>query len=144
MADSTTGRHRRGPATAETAEALHHELNALWAEAAYVSDPDRMAFTLAVIEAANNVVAHAVPADHDAVELAADLTATPSRVQARLYEINAAPARVDLDQQRPMNGLAESGRGLDLIHTLVDNVTFERCEDINVWILCQKSSSQHR
>ena len=67
MTEPTARRSRRGPATALTVDALHEDLDALWGEAAFVPETDRMAFTLAVVEAAGNVLVHAVPAAEDPI-----------------------------------------------------------------------------
>lgn len=137
MTESMSRRSRRGPATAETVDALHHDLDALWEEAAHVPDTDRMAFTLAVVEAAGNVVVHAVPAAEAPIELAVDLAAGPQRLEARIYEIGAAPAVVDLSRTMVEDHF-ESGRGLALIQALVSRVVFERSGDTNVWKLCRE------
>ncbi|MFI7579641.1 ATP-binding protein [Kocuria kalidii] len=134
MSEPTSRRSRRGPATARTVDALHEDLDALWDEAAFVPETDRMAFTLAVVEAAGNVVVHAVPAAEEPIELAVDLAAGAHRLEARIYEIGAAPAQVDLAGSMAPEHL-ESGRGLALIQALVSRVVFERHGDTNVWKL---------
>jgi serine/threonine-protein kinase RsbW len=141
MTDDLVSRSRRGPATAQTVEDLHADLDALWAETGCVAERERMAFTLAVVEAASNVVDHAVPSSPEGVELAVELTVTPHRLKAELYEINAEPAQVDLDQGPPLDALADSGRGLQLIRTLVDTVLYERRDDTNVWVLSRTCAS---
>ena len=135
MPETVIKRSRRGPATAETVEALHEDVDGLWAEAGFVAEGDRMAFTLAVIEAVTNVVDHAVPSDQDGVILGVELLVSPRRLQAEIYEINAQPASLDLDQPRALDALTDSGRGLELIRRLVDTVLFERHDDTNVWVL---------
>jgi serine/threonine-protein kinase RsbW len=139
MPEPSVRRTRRGPATAETVDAVHNDLDGLWAEADFVPEPDRMAFTLAVVEAATNVVVHAVPAAEDPLELEVDITAETSRLEARIYEIGAAPAEVEVDGGMPTaeHG-AESGRGMALIQALVSAVVFERRDGTNVWVLCRE------
>lgn len=137
MSDATSRRSRRGPATARTVDSLHEDLDALWDEARFVPEADRMAFTLAVVEAAGNVVVHAVPAAEAPIELSVDLAAGPHRLEARIYEIGAAPAQVDLVGAMASEQL-ESGRGLALIQALVSRVVFERHGDTNVWKLCRE------
>lgn len=137
MTESSSRRSRRGPATARTVDALHEDLDALWNEAGFVPESDRMAFSLAVVEAAGNVVVHAVPAAEEPIELAVDLAADPHRLEARIYEIGAAPAHVDLTGSMAQEH-HESGRGLALIQALVSRVVFERHGDTNVWKLCRE------
>jgi serine/threonine-protein kinase RsbW len=135
MTEPVVVRSRRGPATAQTVDALHGDLDALWSEAGQVAERERMAFTLAVVEAASNVVDHAVPSSPEGVQLGVEITVAPHRLKAEIYEINAEPAHVDLDQGRSMDTLVDSGRGLALMHTLVDTVVYERRDDTNVWVL---------
>lgn len=135
MPEASVHRARRGPATARTVEAVHDDLDGLWAEADFVPEPDRMAFTLAVVEAASNVVAHAVPATEAPLELAVDITAETCRLEARIYEIGAAPAAPDLEAVAEVDEFGESGRGMSLIRALVSAVVFERRDDTNVWVL---------
>ncbi len=137
MTEPGSRRARRGPADARTVDALHEDLDALWDEAGFVPESDRMAFTLAVVEAAGNVVVHAVPAAEEPIELAVELAADPQRLEARIYEIGAAPARVDLSGPMAQEH-HESGRGLALIQALVSRVVFERHGDTNVWKLCRE------
>ncbi|MEF3120953.1 ATP-binding protein [Kocuria flava] len=137
MTEPTARRRSRGPATAATVDALHEDLEALWAEAGHVPEADRMAFALAVVEAAGNAVVHAVPAAQDPVQLEVDLSAGPARLEAVIWEIGAAPARVDLSAaMAPAD--SESGRGLALIQALVSRVVFERRDGTNVWELCRE------
>ncbi|HST72381.1 ATP-binding protein [Kocuria sp. U4B] len=137
MTEPSARRSRRGPATAQTVDALHGDLEALWGAAGHVPETDRMAFALAVVEAAGNVVVHAVPAAEAPIELEVDLAAGPHRLEATIYEIGAAPAQVDLGGAMPAAD-DESGRGLALIQALVSRVVFERHGDTNVWELCRE------
>lgn len=143
MPESVVRRVRRGPATSATVEAVHDDLDGMWAEADFVPEADRMAFTLAVVEAAANVVAHAVPAAEAPLELEVELTAGAFRLEARVYELNAAPAEVDLTSGADAGVHGESGRGLSLIQALVSTVVFERHGNDNVWVL-RRDSSDHR
>jgi serine/threonine-protein kinase RsbW len=143
MTEPVVARSRWGPATAQTVDALHGDLDALWSEAGHVAERERMAFTLAVVEAASNVVDHAVPSSPAGVQLGVEITVAPHRLTAEIYEINAEPAHVDLDQGRSMNALVDSGRGLALMRTLVDTVVYERRDDTNVWVLSRTWVPEH-
>ena len=137
MAEAMARNTFAGPATAETVEAVHDELDRLWVRVGHVPATDREAFTLAVVEAATNAVVHAVPATEAPIRLKVELTADPRRLEARIYEIGAAPSRVGLESAMPPEQ-AESGRGLALIQALVSQVVFERHGDRNVWTLCRE------
>ena len=133
---------RQRLATAETVEALHEDFEALWTKADFVPDLDRMAFSTAVIEAATNVVQHAVPASETPLQLGVEITIRSRRLEARISEIGAAPSSPGITnpQGHDVDPEAESGRGLDLIHALVSTVTFERHGEDNVWVLCRNSA----
>jgi serine/threonine-protein kinase RsbW len=143
MTEPIVHRTRRGPATPQTLETVHDDLESLWAEAGFVPEPDRMAFTLAVVEAVTNVIVHAVPVDGQSLELALELTATPSQLLAQVCEINAAPVPIDLDGSAAVDGLAESGRGLALIQALVSTVAVDHRDGTNVWTLRRDSTAHH-
>lgn len=135
MTEPRTHRTRRGPAAPETLEAVHDDLERLWEETGFVPEADRMAFTLAVIEAVTNGIVHAVPIKGQDLELALEITVTPRRLVARVDEIHAVPARIGLDGSVPVDGLAESGRGLGLIQALVSTAAFDHRDGTNVWTL---------
>jgi serine/threonine-protein kinase RsbW len=132
---------RQGLATAATVDALHEDFETLWLEAGFVPEMDRMAFSTAVIEAATNVVQHAVPASETPLQLGVDITIWARRLEARISEIGAAPSSPGITDPAEIDDDSESGRGLNLIHALVSTVTFERHGEDNVWVLCRHSDS---
>ncbi|MDZ4092525.1 MAG: ATP-binding protein [Arthrobacter sp.] len=135
MTDVLARRTLRQAARPEVIEAVHIELDGLWDDASFVPDMDRMTFATAVIEAASNVVQHAVPESTEPVELGVDISVTPIRLEARVSAFGAAcPDPIDTDAAMP-DGEAESGRGLALIRALVTTVTFNRQDGTNTWIL---------
>ena len=135
MTDILARRTLRQAALPEAIEAVHGELDGLWNDASFVPDLDRMTFATAVIEAASNVVQHAVPEASTPVELGVEISVTPIRLEARVSAFGAAsPDPIDTDAAMP-DGEAESGRGLALIRALVTTVTFNRQDGTNTWIL---------
>lgn len=142
MTDILARRTLRQTALPAAIEAVHVELDELWDDASFVPDMDRMTFATAVIEAASNVVQHAVPESAVPVELGVDISVTPITLQACVSAYHAAcPDRIDADAAMP-DGEAESGRGLALIRALVTTVTFKRQDGTNIWIL-SKSPLNH-
>lgn len=126
---------------------VHNQLERLWLAADHVPLPDRMAFDLAVIETVSNTVRHGV-GDPGPVEVGIDLTATPIELLATITEYGAAEPRVDAAAYRDsmdevlddaQQVLAESGRGLAMIQTLV-SLGFEREGTTNVWRLRRRTS----
>lgn len=135
MTDILARRTLRQSAEPAVIDAVHTELDGLWEDASFVPDVDRMTFATAVIEAASNVVQHAVPESTSPVELGVDISVTPVRLEARVSAFGAAcPDSMDTDAPMP-GGEAESGRGLALIRALVTTVTFRRQDGTNTWTL---------
>ncbi|MGO4145202.1 ATP-binding protein [Paenarthrobacter sp. YAF11_1] len=135
MTEVIARRGFHGPSNEEAIEAIHNELDALWDDAAFVPDMDRMTFATAVIEAAANIVQHALPVAEKPVEIDVDISVRPARLVARVSAYNARePFASDMQASMP-DSEAESGRGLALIEALVTTVTFERQDGTNTWIL---------
>lgn len=135
MTEVIARRGFHGPSNEEAIEAIHGELDSLWEDASFVPDVDRMTFATAVIEAAANVVQHAVPVAEKPVEIDVEISVWPARLVARVSARNAREPFAG-DMQASMSGSdAESGRGLALIEALVTTVTFERQDGTNTWIL---------
>ena len=132
---------RQGAATPETVDALHEDFAVLWQQAGFVPELDRMAFSTAVIEAATNVVRHALPSSATPLELGVDIAIRACRLEARISEIGAAPSAPPLGAPpEELEEGAESGRGLALIRALVSTITFERRGEDNLWVLSRDSS----
>lgn len=135
MTEVVARRGFHGPSNEAAIEAIHNELDALWDDASFVPDMDRMTFATAVIEAAANIVQHALPVAEKPVEIDVDISVRPTRLVARVSAFNARePFANDMQASMPDSD-AESGRGLALIEALVTTVTFERQDGTNTWIL---------
>ena len=141
MTDALARRSFRDRATPEAIESVHDQLDALWEDASFVPDMDRMTFATAVIEATANVVQHAVPESSAPVELGVDISIRPTSLEARVSAFGAVqpPESGELEPGTPGDD-AESGRGLALIRALVTTVTFTRQDGTNVWILSRDST----
>ena len=139
MTEVIARRGFHGPSNEEAIEAIHNELDALWDDAAFVPDMDRMTFATAVIEAAANIVQHSLPVAEKPVEIDVDISVRPTRLVARVSAYNAKePFANDMQASMPDSD-AESGRGLALIEALVTTVTFERQDGTNTWILTRNT-----
>ncbi|BCW47003.1 ATP-binding protein [Arthrobacter sp. StoSoilB5] len=139
MTEVIARRGYHGPSNEEAIEAIHGEIDALWDDASFVPDMDRMTFTTAVIEAAANIVQHALPVAEKPVEIGVDISVRPARLVARVSAFNARePFAEDMQPHMPDED-AESGRGLALIEALVTTVTFERQDGTNTWILTRET-----
>ncbi len=146
MAEPVSILAARMPAGPQTVDYVHDHLERLWLAADHVPPPDRMAFDLAVVETVTNTVRHGV-GESGPVEIGLELTAAPLELVATITEYGATAPGVDATisagsdevtggaQQR----LAESGRGLALIQTLV-SLGFERAGTTNVWRLRRRTN----
>ncbi|WP_426004198.1 ATP-binding protein [Paenarthrobacter sp. NyZ202] len=139
MTDVIARRSYHGLSNDDAIEAIHNEIDALWDDASFVPDMDRMTFATAVIEAASNIVQHAQPVAEKPVEIAVDISVWPTRLVARVSAFNARePFANDMQASMPDSD-AESGRGLALIEALVTTVTFERQDGTNTWTLTRET-----
>ncbi|TVU64077.1 ATP-binding protein [Paenarthrobacter nitroguajacolicus] len=139
MTEVVARRGFHGPSNDDAIEAIHNELDGLWDDASFVPDMDRMTFATAVIEAAANIVQHALPVAEKPVEIDVDISVRPTRLVARVSAFNARePFANDMQASMPDED-AESGRGLALIEALVTTVTFERQDGTNTWILTRNT-----
>lgn len=139
MTEVIARRGFHGQSNDDAIEAIHDELDALWEDASFVPDVDRMTFATAVIEAAANIVQHALPVADKPVEIDVDISVWSARLVARVSAFNAREPFAN-DMQASMPGSdAESGRGLALIEALVTTVTFERQDGTNTWILTRNT-----
>ncbi|MDI2022738.1 ATP-binding protein [Paenarthrobacter nicotinovorans] len=139
MTDVLARRGYHGPSNEDAIEAIHNELDSLWDDASFVPDMDRMTFATAVIEAAANIVQHALPVAEKPVEIDVDISVRPARLIARVSASNAREPFADDMQASMPDAEAESGRGLALIEALVTTVTFERQDGTNTWILTRNT-----
>lgn len=139
MTDILARRGYHGPSNDDAIEAIHNELDSLWDDASFVPDMDRMTFATAVIEAAANIVQHALPVAEKPVEIDVDISVRPARLIARVSACNAREPFADDMQASMPDAEAESGRGLALIEALVTTVTFERQDGTNTWILTRNT-----
>jgi serine/threonine-protein kinase RsbW len=140
MSEVLASRSFRDRAKPEAIDAVHVQLDSLWEDAAFVPEIDRMTFATAVVEAACNVVQHAVPESAVPVDLGVDICIREESLRAKVSAFGAAhPDIANADPDMPDQD-AESGRGLALIRALVTTVTFLRQDGTNTWVLSRDSN----
>ncbi|WIB79073.1 ATP-binding protein [Curtobacterium sp. MCPF17_002] len=110
--------------------AVHTFLASVWATEPSLSDEDRMALELALVELASNVIEHAARPSGVACSLRIDVG--QDAVEAHLTD-DGVPVPVDPSAARLPDALAESGRGLALVQMVVDDLRYERVDDHNRW-----------
>lgn len=139
MDDVLASRSFRDRAEPAAIEAVHMQLDSLWEHASFVPEVDRMTFATAVVEAACNVVQHAVPESADPVDLGVDICIREKSLRAKVSAFGAADPHLENKNHEMPEEDAESGRGLALIRALVTTVTFLRQDGTNTWVLSRDS-----
>jgi serine/threonine-protein kinase RsbW len=123
----------------EDVTAVHEFLAGVWAEDPGVSEEERMALELALVELTSNVIEHA--AHGSGVTCRLELEIGPDSISARLRD-TADPGTVSLSGRTMPDAMAESGRGLALVQMLVDHVGLDTSTGSNVWTVTRARSSQ--
>jgi serine/threonine-protein kinase RsbW len=140
MNEPIASRSFRDQAVPASIEAVHVLLDELWTDAPFVPDVDRMTFATAVIEAASNVVLHALPEYPTPVDLGVDISVRTRSLRAEISAFGAVDPQLDTGANSMPGPEAESGRGLALIRALVTTVTFARQDGTNTWVLSRDST----
>ncbi len=140
MNEPIAGLSFRDQAIPESIEAVHGLLDELWADAPFVPDMDRMTFATAVIEAASNIVQHALPEFPTPVDLGVEISVWTHSLRAEISAFGATDPKLDTEANAMPGPEAESGRGLALIRALVSTVTFARQDGTNTWVLSRDST----
>ncbi len=111
---------------------LHALLAEVWSQAPDVVEGDRSRLTIALAELVANVVEHGRTPSGRPPHLRVAVLAEAERLVADLRDDGIGfPPRADL----PDDELAESGRGLALVHAVLDEVHYERRDEHNRWHL---------
>jgi serine/threonine-protein kinase RsbW len=111
-------------------ETVHELLDSLWSEAPQVTDGDRIRFETALIELAANVMTYADPGS--TLECTLVIEVTNARITATLTD-SGIEADIPLTDRGMPGELAEAGRGLSLMHALVDEIEYTRDGELNRW-----------
>jgi serine/threonine-protein kinase RsbW len=117
-------------------EAIYGLLEDLGNSHPQVSSTELMLFTTAVMEIANNIVEHGQP--QGSVHWDVRLAVQDGALEATLVD-TAEEFVPDLFAEMPeADALAEGGRGIPLVRTLVDTLDFSRTDDRNRWRLVRR------
>jgi serine/threonine-protein kinase RsbW len=131
------------PSTPEILDLVHAMIEHLWTTHPDIGERDRARFEMSVIEILGNIVEHAYRADVETTSgrrIAIVLGATEDRLLAHLGD-NGLPVGLDLSGAVMPDELAESGRGLALATAALDDLSYRRLGDRNLWdLLCLRDA----
>ena len=121
----------------DTLDSVHDLLQVIWDKSPEIDIQDRIRFETALIELASNIFRHA----HNGSGVSCSLTVHISRdrIEASLRD-TGQPGDIEIVDVEMPDVLEESGRGLALINALVDEFTYERIDDHNVWHIAKRTS----
>ena len=121
----------------DTLDSVHNLLQVIWDKSPDVDIQDRIRFETALIELASNIFRHA----HSGNGVSCSLTVHISndKIEASLRD-TGQPGDIEIVDVEMPDVLAESGRGLALINALVDEFTYERIDNHNVWHIAKRTS----
>ena len=120
----------------ETLAQMQQTLDAAWA-AEDVPEYTRMCIDLAVSEIGSNIIEHA--GDGQPVTVRMVVTVRPENISVELTD-DGRPALVDLAETAMPEEFSERGRGLAIVHRVVDRVCYSRDGDGNRWTLMRRRS----
>ncbi|WP_066520120.1 ATP-binding protein [Curtobacterium ammoniigenes] len=112
--------------------AVHEFLAGVWAVDPSVTEDERMALELALVELTSNVLEHA--ADDNGVRCRLVLRIEDTAITASLRD-SAEPGTLSLTTRAMPDAFAESGRGLALVQMLVDRLQFDSSNGVNEWTI---------
>lgn len=121
----------------DTLDSVHELLETVWAKSPEIAKDDQMRFETALIELASNIFRHADSGS--GISCTLQIKITPEQIKAQMRD-TGEPGEIQLTGLVMPNDLSESGRGLVMIQALVDELTYEREGEHNVWRITRKLS----
>ncbi len=116
---------------------MHNLLQVIWEKSPEVDIQDQLRFETALIELASNIFRHADTGSGVSCSLSVHISS--DKIEANLRD-TGQPGDIEIVDVDMPDVLAESGRGLALINALVDEFTYERIDDHNVWHIAKMTS----
>ena len=125
------------PSKADGMTAVHEALDRLWTgrDDTVRANRDRLAFDLAVVEIAGNIIRHSGSDNFDL-----ELTLTPAEARATFGD-NGDPLPIDLNALRcDVDPMADHGRGLHLAQASCHQLDYAREDGRNRWTIVRRLS----
>ncbi|MGP6174369.1 ATP-binding protein [Corynebacterium sp. A21] len=129
-ADQQDSRCLEGAADLVFVDLILEAIERLWESAGHVRVMDRTLFMLAVSEIATNIAVHS----GDSVAMRVNLNAGADELKAVIWD-TAPPVDIDWGSVTQPDPEAESGRGLGLARSVLDELRHEADSQGNTWTL---------
>ena len=111
---------------------VHTLLDTVWQSSPHIDEAEQMRFELAIVELVSNVIKHS---DSGAgVSCTLSIETFPDRIEAVLRD-TGEPGNMKLTNRIMPDDDSESGRGIPIIHALVNEFSYERDGEFNIWRL---------
>lgn len=107
-------------------------LDGVWADHPEIPGDVRVNMLAAAVEIGANIVEHS--GRDRPVRMTVQFRLSPQRAEIRFTD-DGAPADVDTDAVTMPPPLALRGRGLAIAKAILDDVSYRRVGDLNVWVL---------
>lgn len=117
---------------------VHRLLDNIWVQVPTISMIDRISFETALIELVANVIRHADGGE--GVTYTITIKIHEDTIEAEIVD-TGIHARVELHENSMPDDLSENGRGIPLIKTLVDHISYDRANNLNTWLIRRKFRS---
>lgn len=117
---------------------VHEFLQSIWDENSYIPTRDKYSVETAIIELTSNIILYSDATSGIICEIV--IEALENRIDATISD-NGELADLALDEHIMPDEFSESGRGIPLIKTLVDEFVYENSENRNMWRISKKFRS---
>lgn len=118
----------------DTLALLQQTLDQAWSAEDVLAET-RMSIELAVSEIGSNIIEHS--GDGAPVRLRMVVTVVRGTVTVTFTD-DGRPAAVDLTRMEMPDAMSERGRGLPIVHRVLDELSFSRDDDGNRWTLVRR------
>lgn len=122
----------------ETLAQMQHTLDLVWATED-VSEYTRMCLDLAVSEIGTNIIEHS--GDGQPMNLRMVVTLLPESISV-VFTDDGQPVAVDLGHISMPGELSDRGRGLAIAHRVLDELSYNRVDGGNRWMLMRRRSDE--